>query len=121
MQITYRDGITKDRWLGETVEGSEVLCVSKRDGFWQVYDVRTGRPFIKVKFVRREDALAFGKRLHGWYGEMLWIGDDPQWKGINIPQLVQYTIPNGEEIHQMIQSMEKREFIQELDYMEGVA
>jgi hypothetical protein len=115
----YRDALTGEIWMGDLITPTnDFLVLTKRDGSWQIFHTVTGRPFLKVRFTDKEVAKTFGDLIHRWYGEYLWIWEDKEWCGKDIPRLVQYTIPKGTYIHDAIRWMETQDYIQDLKCLE---
>lgn len=114
MQITYKDGISGERWLGFTVHPeNDYICVTMRDGAYFIYNTVTGKPFLKIAFATKDAALSFGKMLHEWYGQYMWLWDDPEWVKRDLPALVQYTIPQGVQILEALEKMKHMEIVDE--------
>lgn len=116
MQITFKDANTKELWVADEVSPeNEYLCVTKREGAYYIFNTLTGKPFLKVKFATKELALEMGKLLHNWYREYFWIWEDEEWRKRDLPTLVQYTIPHGEEINRILKGWKADETITNLN------
>lgn len=103
--IAFKDALG-ERWNGYQVHpDEEFICVIKWQGAYQIFNTVTGKPFLPILFPTKELALQFGAYLHQWYGEYFWLWSNKDWVQANIPQLVQYTIPNGVAIFETLQSV----------------
>jgi hypothetical protein len=121
MQISYKDAITGQRWMADRVnEDDEVLCISKREGYFYIFSTITGKPYIKARFTTKAIAMQMGQMLHNWYGEYFWILNDPDWRTKDIPSLVRYTIPNGERKDDLLKGMTYETILYDLRMFEGL-
>ena len=117
----YKDWLTREIWMGDAIHPTNpYLVLTFREGSWQIYHAITGKPFLNVRIQKKEDAEALGLKLHEWYNDYLWIWDDKEWCGKDIPMLVQYTIPNGQQINDAIRWMEQQILVTDLKCIEGL-
>lgn len=121
MQITFKDANTKELWVADEVSPeNEYLCVTKREGAYFIFNTLTGKPFLKVRFATKELALEMGRLLHNWYKDYFWIWEDEEWRKRDLPTLVQYTIPHGEEINRILKGWKADETITSLNIFSGL-
>lgn len=116
MQIGYKDAITLERWIGDEIHpDNDILCITKREGSYWIYNVILGKPFLRIRFKDRTTAVSFGNLLHRWYGEFLPILRIKDWMNADIPCLFQHTIPHGVEIYQALQEFKDKEIENDLN------
>lgn len=114
--ICYKDALDGEKYIGERIHyDNDWICLTKRDMGWQIYNVTNGKPFLRVWFTRKEDALEFGKLAHQWYGEHMWIWEVKGWEGIDLTTLYQHTIPQGVRIREAIDRLRE---IRQIDNLE---
>lgn len=108
-QIIYKDRFTGEKYIGYKVNpNNRFICVSFRDGFWYIYNVINGEPYLPIQFQTKETALKLGEFLHLWYGDYFDMLEMKDWMGVDLPSLFQYTIPNGIRINQILKQMENQ-------------
>ena len=116
MLISFKDAVTGERYYADEIHpNNEFLCISKREAAFYIFNVITGKPYLRVGFASKELAMQFGKLLHGWYGEYFWIWKAKGWENVNIVELVQHTIPNGIAIKEAIEEMKTHATINNLN------
>lgn len=118
--LSYKDAVTRELWMADSIHpDEEFICVSKRDGYYWIYNVLTGKPFLRIRFTDKQTATDFGMMLHKWYGEYFWIWTAKDWRDADIPSLLQYTIEKGVEIYERITKLHGQ-VCSNLDFFSGM-
>ena len=120
MDIAFKDAVSKEWWSAERIHrDNDFLALSYREGHWWIYSTLSGMPYLRVPFKHKADALALGQALHRWYGEYMFIWTE--WgHTVDLPALVQYTIPNGQAIYAAIERLKEQEIVYDLDIFHGL-
>ena len=108
-QVEFYERITEVKTKKAGIKIGEFLVISgKRVSgyeYYMVYSLLTGKPFPKIKFASPEDALHFGEWIDSIYGDYLAL--QTEYPHLDLFQLCQWTVENGQKIADMIGKFEK--------------
>jgi len=74
---------------------------------WWIYVIHTGKRFVRIPFENPDAAVQFAQKLDCIFGEYMWIVRSPGWDNVFVPDLVQWTIPDGQRIAQVIKELQQ--------------
>lgn len=122
MDIGFKHGVTKERWITERIHRDcDHLTIVKEDGLWWIFQIVDGEgmPWLRTPLQNKADAVKLAQALYHWYNEyfIIWREWGPY---ADIPVLTQYTIPNGVKIAQAIAAFKKLEVAHDLDVFRGL-
>ena len=107
MRITVHDGECKR--TGYEVSGYIAIALIIEEGAWGIfkntYKKVLGGRAVKFTFQEEQDAFKFAEFLNNHYNaeqELMYIWSDEKWKGYDIFNLCQYTVPNGQAYWMLI-------------------